>query len=216
VAGFRVGALAQGRMSMRLKHCVKTSAATFVALLASTHTASAQTQGFNSFMDNYFGYMVFAAIAFWWWRRRKRNKLAAQGREQATTNTAEFRRNFPEQNSRDALLALGATESDRAKRIDDIFNHRSESLTFEMKDPNPGPTSGIVIITGTFVRALAAMAPRERESLRAAYHLFNMNEFDAKSFCHVRLALIYGDGKAQNTDARFYGRREFQDQPEHS
>jgi type IV secretion system protein VirD4 len=171
--------------------------------------ASAQNQGVNSFMDNFFGYMVFAALAFWWWRRRKRNKRAAQNRQLATKNWDELRRNFPEQSSREALLALGPTEAERAKRIDDLFDRRTESLTIEITDPNPGNYSNMVIITGTFVRALAAMSPRERESLRAAYHLFNMNEFDPRNFCFVRLALIYGDGKAQHANVIYYADDDF-------
>jgi len=155
-------------------------------------------------MDDYFGYMVLAAIVFWWWRRRGRRKRELKEQEQATRAIEEFRQHFPEQSSRDALLALGSTETDRGKRIEDLFNHRSESLSFEMRDISPGQNPGTLIITGTFVRALAAMAPRERESLRAAYHLLNINEFDPRAFSHVRLALIFGDGKAQHSNASFY------------
>ena len=154
-------------------------------------------------MDEYFGYLLFAAIVFWWWRRRRRRKRELKEQQEANKKIEEFRQGFPERSSREALLALGPTEADRAKRIEELFNHRSESLTFEMRDLHP-ENSGQVIITGTFVRALAAMTPRERESLRAAYHLFNLNEFDPKGFCHVRLALIYGDGNAQHSDVTFY------------
>jgi len=190
---------------MRCRHGYYTLAASILALLLSTRLAFAQSGGFDTFMDNYFGYMLFGALVFWWWRRRRRHKRAVKQQDQSAKRTEEFRQQFPEQSSREALLALGTTEAARAKRIEEIFNQRSESLSFESKDLDPNYNNPGIVITGTFVRALAAMAPRERESLRAAYHLFNMNEFDPKGFCHVRLALIFGDGKAQHADVNFYG-----------
>src|ERR1700687_4010260 len=47
------------------------------------------------------------------------------------------------------------------------------------------------------------MSSRQSETLRAAYHLYNIGQFNAQSFCHTRLALIFGDGKAQYTNDSF-------------
>ncbi|HEY4264643.1 MAG TPA: type IV secretory system conjugative DNA transfer family protein [Micropepsaceae bacterium] len=199
---FRIKAHARARAAAHIEHSYKILSAALTALLMSTRIASAQN--FDSFMDQYFGYGVFGALVFWWWVRRGKNKRVARDQQQASEQTEEFRRNFPERNSREALAALGATKGERSQRIEDIFNRKSESLTFEMQDMNPRQETGVVVITGTLVRAIAAMAPRERESLRAAYHLFNINEFDPKGFCHVRLALVFGDGKAQHANVNFY------------
>lgn len=202
MAWFSIKAPLRVRVPARLEQICKIQAAAFAALLLSTQMAAAQS---NSFMDQYFGYMVFGGLVFWWWRRRRKRKKNAVQVEETSKRTVEFRRDFPEQSSREALAALGATEAERSKRIEDIFNRKSESLTFEMQDVDPDKrNNGEVVIAGTIVRAIAAMTPRERESLRAAYHLFNINEFDARGFCHVRLALIFGDGKAQHTNLSFY------------
>src|SRR5262249_19124983 len=50
---------------------------------------------------------------------------------------------------------------------------------------------------GVIARPLAAMQGRERETLRAAYHLYNIGAIGSYSFYVSRAALIYGDGKAQ-------------------
>ena len=209
MAAFGLKAHARLRVCARCQQHFNRLATVLIALLLSTRTALAQGADFNAFMDQYFGYMVLAAIVYWWWRRRTRRKRERKEQEQATRSILEFRQRFPEQSSREALLALGSTEGDRAKRIEEIFNRRSESLTFEMRDIDPGLNTGTAIITGTFVRALAAMPPRERESLRAAYHLFNMNELDPTSFCRLRLALIFGDGNAQHSNVSFYAAEDF-------
>ena len=195
VERFNIRALARAGDALRL-------AAAVVTLLSLPRVAMAQS--FNAFMDQYFGYMLFGAIVLWWLRRRTRNKRIARERQQFVTKSREFRRSFPAQSSREALAELGSTEADRTKRIEDIFNRKNESISLTVKDLDPSLLEGDVVITGTFVRALAAMTPRERESLRAAYHLFNINEFDAKDFCAVRLALIFGDGKAQHSGASFF------------
>ncbi len=96
-------------------------------------------------------------------------------------------------NSRAELERLGATPDARATRIEQLFTQRSESLSFDLKCK----TSQGKTITAQMTRATAAMPVRERELLRTLYHLFNGGFVTDENFYWGRLALIYGDGKAQ-------------------
>lgn len=100
-------------------------------------------------------------------------------------------------NSARELARLGTTVAERTKRIDHLFTHRSESLTFDLKNKTPDRKWA----TASMTRSIAAMPQREREVLRALYHLFNAGFTDPANFYWTRLALIYGDGKAQVTQS---------------
>ena len=104
-----------------------------------------------------------------------------------------FQKGETERNSRAELARLGNSVDARTARIEDMFNRKTETLSFDLK----GKALGGFAISGEIIRSLAAMPQRDREMLRAVYHLFNAGKIDANNFYHGRLALIYGDGKAQ-------------------
>jgi type IV secretion system protein VirD4 len=91
------------------------------------------------------------------------------------------------------LGRLGATQDERSKAIDAIFDRKTETLKASI-DARFGLRK---IMTGELVRSLATMEPREREALRVIYQLHNIGYTTAHDFHLVRLALLYGDGKAQ-------------------
>jgi len=91
------------------------------------------------------------------------------------------------------LARLGATEEERTKAIDALFDRKTDTL----KTTIDGRFGLRTVISGELVRSLATMPPREREALRALYHLHNIGHTSASDFYYVRLALLYGDGKAQ-------------------
>ena len=92
-----------------------------------------------------------------------------------------------------AIEAFGKTEEERTKRIDAVFDKRSDSITFSTNHK----MSGGKYMGFEMLRSLAAMSPREREALRIAYHLFNIGELEWNNFYWIRLALIFGEGKGQ-------------------
>jgi type IV secretion system protein VirD4 len=106
---------------------------------------------------------------------------------------ARFEKGEPERNSRAELARFGNSVKARTAKIEDMFNRKTETLTFDLK----GKALKSVEISGEIIRALAAMPQRDREMLRAVYHLFNAGKINAKDFYYTRLAFIYGDGKAQ-------------------
>lgn len=92
-----------------------------------------------------------------------------------------------------AIEAMGATETERSKRIDEVFDKRSDTLSFETNHK----MGGGFLMKCEIIRSIAAMQPREREALRTAYHMFNIDEMTWNNFYWIRMALIYGDGKGQ-------------------
>jgi hypothetical protein len=67
--------------------------------------------------------------------------------------------------NRNALSKFGATQDERSKNIEIIFDKRADDLEFELRQR---------VIKCSFFRSLSAMSPREREVLRTAYHLYNL------------------------------------------
>jgi type IV secretion system protein VirD4 len=134
-----------------------------------------------------FWYIVIGGLIFLWWRRRRKRARAV------ADNTL-----YPEHHAKEASAAemarLGAKPEARSQRIEELFNRRTESLQMELDERNQFGQTGL---KGTLVRSIAAMSPRERETLRAAYHLYNIGELVPLNFHTVRLVLLFGDGKAQ-------------------
>src|SRR5262249_1499203 len=92
------------------------------------------------------------------------------------------------------MAALGATKEARYAKIEDMFNRKTETLSMELAEKAKINNAKL---WGVIARPLAAMQGRERETLRAAYHLYNIGAIGSYSFYVSRAALIYGDGKAQ-------------------
>jgi type IV secretion system protein VirD4 len=149
---------------------------------------------------NLFWYLLFAGL-FIWWRLRVRKQRRAQEQtlaEQKLLPERELNRQTVGE-----LGRLGATVEERSARIEDLFNRKTESISL---DANEYEKEGRwVLLKGKLVRSIAAMPPRERETLRAAYHLFNIGELKPLDFHLARLALLFGDGKAHVSDASFAG-----------
>lgn len=163
------------------------------------------------------GLIVWFVIA--WIRRKRKRKVESDAKNNAQRLIPEARKKLPVENNQTTMAALGATQGDRFKRIEEIFNRKTDSIAFNLKDPREEGTparvrekglvwddTGTVEIPplkGRLLRSIAAMSGRERESLRAAYHLYNIEELDPPTFYWTRFALIFGDGKAQASDFSF-------------
>jgi hypothetical protein len=104
---------------------------------------------------------------------------------------SRFQKGETQRNSRVEIARLGTSVDARTAKIEDMFNRKIETLSFDLK----GKGLGGFAVSGEIIRSLAAMAQRDRVMLRAVYHLFNADKIDANNFYHGRLALIYGDGK---------------------
>jgi type IV secretion system protein VirD4 len=148
------------------------------------------------FKDN-IGYLVFGGLVGLWLMRRKKKKreIAVVQKELAEAPEVETRRSGESEMQR-----LGTNPEQRAARIEDLFNKKTETLSMALgaKAQFHSTTLG-----GTVSRSLAAMQGRERETLRAAYHLFNLGALSPQDFYHLRLALLFGDGKAQAFNTRW-------------
>lgn len=182
------------------------STAVFAILLAVIVVEpSARAQGYvyggrswDQFMDQYFGYMVFGGLAALYIRRRAtRKSRAKKQQEQAATAAAQHQFNImaaAKELSDKELARLGATKEARSTRIEDLFNRKTETLSMTLSDKVEFNGK----VWGTIARPLAAMQGRERETLRAAYHLYNLEEMAPQDFYRARAALVFGDGKAQD------------------
>jgi type IV secretion system protein VirD4 len=173
----------------------------FPALAAGTsHLAVASTHRvfLATFMDDYFGYMVMGGLAVLYFRRRatrasREKKLADQRavvESQRVNNVIHAMREVDDKE----MTRLGATKETRYAKIEDLFNRKTETLSVQLSYDAANNNS---TMRGTIARPLAAMQGRERETLRAAYHLYNIGQMQPDAFYLARAALIYGDGKAQ-------------------
>lgn len=107
-------------------------------------------------------------LGIWWWR-------GADARMRRRSN-------------QNAMSKFGATQDERSKNIDNVFDKRSANVDFDLKHDG---------IKCRFFRSLSAMDAREREVLRTAYHLYNLGLLGSETnFYIVRFGLIYADGKA--------------------
>jgi type IV secretion system protein VirD4 len=158
----------------------------------------APSRTWNDFMDQYFGYIAFGGIAALYVRRRatrkSREKKASDKRALAEFERLNAGIHAMRQVNDKEMQRLGATKDMRSARIEDLFNRKTETLSVELSNDAENNNSKM---RGTVARPLAAMQGRERETLRAAYHLYNIEQMQADAFYLARLALIYGDGKAQ-------------------
>jgi type IV secretion system protein VirD4 len=103
--------------------------------------------------------------------------------------------------------SLGKDPQTRSRAIDALFDQQKavlavgERLDFTEMEEKQGfdgkPTTGMVSCHIQFEvrRSLADMEPRERELLRAAYHLYNEGLIDEQAWRYFRIAFIFGDGK---------------------
>jgi len=105
-------------------------------------------------------------------------------------------------NNQNAMSKFGATEDERSKNIDIIFDKRAADVEFDLNERG---------IRCHFFRSLSAMSPREREVLRTAYHLYNLGLFGGDTnFYLARFGLIYADGKATLTGNSKYPPQHYQ------
>lgn len=94
-------------------------------------------------------------------------------------------------NNEAALLAFGATAEERQTNIDAAFDHRDRSIEFLLDWEHYGQR-----LKGTIMRSLSTMSPRERETLRAVYHLYNLGMNASEGNTHIaRFGIVFGDGK---------------------
>jgi type IV secretion system protein VirD4 len=177
------------------------------ALAAQNAAAAAQNatpgQSWDQFMNQYLGYMVFGGLVALYFRRRSTRKVREK-KAADTRSLAEFERlnaamhAMQETNDKDMARLGGASKEARSARIEDIFNRKTETMSMTLSDKADVDSKKV---WGTIARPLAAMQARERETLRAAYHLYNLGEMEPNEFYFARAALIFGDGKAQDSGA---------------
>jgi len=83
---------------------------------------------------------------------------------------------------------FGATREERSQNIDNVFNKKTGNVSFYLNERG---------IKCELSRSLSAMSAREREILRAAYHLYNFGLIgEETNFYHIRFGLVYAEGKA--------------------
>jgi type IV secretion system protein VirD4 len=159
---------------------------------------SPPSQTWDQFMNQYFGYMVFGGLVALYLRRRAtRGARAKKAQDRAANYAAEKQfalMAVTKELNDEEMARLGATKDARAARIEDLFNRKTETMSMKLSDK--AEFNGKV--WGTIARPLAAMQGRERETLRAAYHLYNLEEMAPSDFYRARAALVFGDGKAQD------------------
>jgi len=121
--------------------------------------------------------------------------------ERSSARWAKRREKYWTDNNQSALEQFGSTQGERTTRIDSVFDKKASNIDFHLDDPPSGLKCDIF-------RALSAMSAKEREALRAAYHLYNLGMMRWNNFYLVRLGLIYGDGKGAVTGERKYSHSE--------
>jgi hypothetical protein len=115
-----------------------------------------------------------------------------------------------ESENRGWLTALGATPTDRARAIDEMFEQKSKIVyasIFERwadKVYEPNMPDAIHYIRFQVARSLAAMEYREREALRFAEHLNSLADGGNPEYVRWRAALAWGGGKGQAQDSVEY------------
>jgi hypothetical protein len=92
----------------------------------------------------------------------------------------------------EALDAFGSSPETRAAAIDALFDRRDGSITCQIDYLN----AAVGTFTAELSRPVAGMKPRDREVLRAVYHLHNLGHTSDYDFYFQRLGIIWGDGAA--------------------
>ncbi|MEK7994714.1 MAG: type IV secretory system conjugative DNA transfer family protein [Planctomycetota bacterium] len=85
-----------------------------------------------------------------------------------------------------ALARFGATQLERATRIDEVFDRKIEGIKIKIEKRG---------LKCDLERQLSAMSPREREALRTIYHLQNAGMMIPGNFEIIQLSLIFAQGK---------------------
>jgi type IV secretion system protein VirD4 len=115
------------------------------------------------------------ALAIWWFATKKSRRHKRERARWLTNNAA-------------AIGKFGQDKEGRAAKIDEIFDAKLATIEFkldELKD---------YWIKADIGRALSAMPPKEREALRAGYHLYNFGMLKEYDFYYLRLAVVFADG----------------------
>lgn len=88
--------------------------------------------------------------------------------------------------NRRTLDQFGSGPEERAAKIDEVFDRRTEGIGFTVNERE---------LKCSLSRQLSTMSPREREALRCAYHLHNLGLMPENNFYIVRLSLVFAQGK---------------------
>lgn len=132
-------------------------------------------------------FAIFALIARWLIKRHQYNMLGYEPYREANQL---------------ALAQFGDSQEERTQAIDKFFDEKTGSLTEFVKEKK-----GFRTMKLKFGRAIAAMPGREREALRACFHLANeglfggavpkeAGKYNCHNFCVSRARLTFGGGKA--------------------
>jgi type IV secretion system protein VirD4 len=152
-----------------------------------TQVGGGLLHGLYGFFTNNFGYFVVTGIVLLWLRGRSKRKANAAKSSRAYDKAMK-------KLADDTMARLGATADERFRGIEDLFDRKSDSISVDFEALGIG-------IKGYMVRSLAAMSARERETLRAIYHFYNIGELKPANFRAAQGALVWGDGKAQVFEA---------------
>ena len=87
-----------------------------------------------------------------------------------------------------SMEKLGSGREEREVTINSMFDKRDRTLTVRIQELKIHPCE--------YLRPISGMSPKEREALRAAYHLYNSGMISDWSFYFDRMGIICGDGKA--------------------
>ena len=144
--------------------------------------------------------LALSTYATWWLFTRKTRKARRDRRDR-------------QQSSIDGNVkywkGLGANEEARQSTIGDIFRANKGDVEisvyecYPQKDFESTTRDDWFEVALQVKRNLAAMTPREREGLRAAYLLLNSNLIEYEKYERFAFAFIHGEGKG-NIDRYYY------------
>ncbi len=115
------------------------------------------------------------SLGIWWLRGAKKRKEKKEWQLYKASNEM-------------AMNKLGSTTEEKELNIDSMFDKRDSTLSVYMHDLKKVPAE--------YLRPIAGMSPKEREALRANYHLYNFGMVSDWDFYFDRMGIICGDGKA--------------------
>jgi hypothetical protein len=114
-----------------------------------------------------------------WWLATSKSRAAKKQTKHVKWSNEKVWDSFPE------------TAEERAQSIDKIFDLRNQPLSLFVA----GPTTSKNRFVAEYFAPVANFSPKEREALRAAYHLYNLGMMPDGNFYSARTAIFLGTKK---------------------
>src|SRR5258706_1539139 len=136
-------------------------------------TYTPPSQSWDSFMNQYFGFIMFGGLVALYVRRRSTRKVREQKRID-NAKAYELKRSndmavLTREMNEAEMTRLGATKEARSARIEEVFDRKTETLSMTLSDKIEWNNSKL---SGMVGRPAAPMQGRQRGTMPAAYYLF--------------------------------------------